>query len=97
MIYPHREEGPCPALPSGLASIRAGIGGIGVLSLVNTCLTAVFPGMVEQLVFMGRRLCRVTSSPSISFRMLACTGGTRWVLPREGLGPGIDNESDQVP
>ena len=36
-----------------LQATRACIGGISVLSLVCSCLTAGHPGMVEQLVFYG--------------------------------------------
>ena len=84
-------------------TVRFGIGGISVLSLVNICLTAVFPGMVEQLVFYGmaalpsdavprRLLLKVClhKRPSMDALLVRPAGFGRGA-------PGIDNESDQVP
>ena len=77
---------------------RSGIGGISVLSLVSSCLTAGLPGMVEQLVFYGTAPLPSDVVPRrLPWRVglhkpRVVDASSSW-----GGGPGIDNESDQVP
>ena len=46
--------------------------------------------------FMGRRLCRVSSSRVDGFRRVACTSRAA-LVGSERVSPDLDNESDQVP
>ena len=83
-------------------TVRFGIGGISVLSLVNICLTAVFPGMVEQLVFYGMAALPSDAVPRRLLFRVCLHKRLKWMrflvrLGRTCGAPGIDNESDQVP